>query len=260
MNERDKRIIEMYESGIPYYKIAKILGITKHAAGKVLKLSGVAMKNFSDYRKFAINEGYFENIDSWQKAYILGFLMADGYNNQKEGKIRINIHKSDIEVLNFINSQIQPDKPDAIRYTYGGKQLDKTDKRIAYLCLYSRKLSDDLAKLGCVQNKSLTLQFPKAVPSNLLADFVRGFFDGDGGITKSTYGSGYCAYFFSSLSFLLDTKQVLIENGIKNISIYVKGVIFELKICSKKSVIALRDWMYNGKFALERKRNRFASV
>ncbi len=41
---------------------------------------------------------------------------------------------------------------------------------------------EDLCKHGCVPNKSLILEFPKTVPSDLIHHFIRGYFDGDGSV------------------------------------------------------------------------------
>lgn len=49
---------------------------------------------------------------------------------------------------------------------------------------------NDLIKQGCVPNKSLILTFPNKyhVPKNLINHFIRGYFDGDGCITRRTRG------------------------------------------------------------------------
>ena len=51
--------------------------------------------------KYYANYDIFENIDSAEKAYWLGFLAADGCNYQREknASIIINIHQKDIEQL-----------------------------------------------------------------------------------------------------------------------------------------------------------------
>lgn len=40
----------------------------------------------------------------------------------------------------------------------------------------------DLSKHGCVPNKSLILKFPTTLPNELVNDFIRGYFDGDGSV------------------------------------------------------------------------------
>ena len=39
----------------------------------------------------------------------------------------------------------------------------------------------DLNKHGCIQNKSLVLQFP-TISNSLIPHFIRGYFDGDGSV------------------------------------------------------------------------------
>jgi hypothetical protein len=50
--------------------------------------------------------------------------------------------------------------------------------------LCSEKLSKDLHKIGCMQNKTFKVKFP-ALPDNILRHFVRGYFDGDGCVSYS---------------------------------------------------------------------------
>ena len=38
-------------------------------------------------RKYSLNESYFDDIDTADKAYFLGYLMADGYNDEKRGVV-----------------------------------------------------------------------------------------------------------------------------------------------------------------------------
>ena len=48
------------------------------------------------------------------------------------------------------------------------------------ICVCGTKIHHDLEKHGCVENKSLILQFPTTVPEELMHHFIRGYFDGDG--------------------------------------------------------------------------------
>lgn len=53
------------------------------------------------------------------------------------------------------------------------------------IVLTSQKTANDLISHGCVKQKSLILEPPIGVPSNLIIHFIRGYFDGDGSITKT---------------------------------------------------------------------------
>ena len=56
-----------------------------------------------------------------------------------------------------------------------------------------------MIKHGCYKQKTLILKPPTTVPDNLLHHFIRGFFDGDGSIIKSSgkYYEKYHKYLFS---------------------------------------------------------------
>ena len=44
-------------------------------------------------RKYSINQHYFDSVDSFDRAYFLGLLMADGYNNEKRGCVTLILLK-----------------------------------------------------------------------------------------------------------------------------------------------------------------------
>ena len=53
-------------------------------------------------RKYTLNENYFEEIDSSNKSYILGFIYADGSINKKNNSLTICLSEKDKDVLKFI--------------------------------------------------------------------------------------------------------------------------------------------------------------
>lgn len=52
--------------------------------------------NSDALRKYTVDEGYFENIDTPDKAYILGFLLGDG-----------NIEKNFLDLLYILTREIK---------------------------------------------------------------------------------------------------------------------------------------------------------
>lgn len=132
-------------------------------------------------KKYSFNEHYFDHIDSENKAYFLGFLYSDGYNNVERGIIELSLQEEDRCVLEQLSNLLQNSKP---LYFKDRKSKNQNHKNVYRLTLYSKYTSNRLKELGCGQCKTKTLDFPNynQVPPHLMRHFLRGFWDGDGTI------------------------------------------------------------------------------
>lgn len=129
--------------------------------------------NYQKKEKKYFNESYFENINTEDKAYFLGFICADGcviYDTNKSSYgVILKIHPKDEHILS-----------DFIKCIDGNLSLRKDKKRnIVELHLTGKKISKDLIKLGVYPNKTYNLKYPN-IPIDLERHFIRGYFDGDG--------------------------------------------------------------------------------
>ena len=127
-------------------------------------------------KKYTFNEDYFENIDTEDKAYFLGFIAADGcvicrYNKYKCLNIHINKQDKDIleKFIKFIN------------YT-GDIYFCKCRPNMCSLTLNSSKIFNDLSKYSIVERKTDKTIVPD-LSDDLMHHFMRGYFDGDGCIS-----------------------------------------------------------------------------
>lgn len=120
-------------------------------------------------RRYKLNVNYFDEIDSHEKAYVLGFLYADG-SNRGDG-ITFTQDAERIDILENIKKALDSEAP--IREQVPGHFV---------LELFSDKIVRDVERLGVVRNKSLVLQFPtnELVPEEFMSSFILGYFDGDG--------------------------------------------------------------------------------
>ena len=124
--------------------------------------------------KYKINHEYFNSIDTEEKAYILGFLCADG-SISKKGKscLTISLQYGDYDILEKIKKAVQSESP-IKSYTYNGRKY-------CNIAFYSERICDKLKENGCVCNKSSHLDWNNIkISSTLLSHFIRGYFDGDG--------------------------------------------------------------------------------
>ena len=62
-------------------------------------------------RIYSLNEYSFDIIDSKEKAYVLGLFFADGYNSEKEGKIKITLLEQDKDILEKAKKVFETNRP-----------------------------------------------------------------------------------------------------------------------------------------------------
>lgn len=120
------------------------------------------------------NNDYFKNIDTENKAYILGFISADGYLSTKDGNkyLSIELQKRDKKILQFIKKEIQ----------YSGKIATTyhNNKEYCRLKIYGEELVNNIIDKGLDNQKTYNLEFPSSIPPHLIRHYIRGLFDGDG--------------------------------------------------------------------------------
>lgn len=135
-------------------------------------------------RTYSLNEHFFDSIDTPEKAYVLGFILADGYVD-KDGKFTsIIVTESDRQLLEDIRLAMGSDAPIHVRYP--GKGAYENSKPVGRLDLCSMYLASKLNEIGLYHDKSLTATYPN-VPEHLESHLVRGFFDGNGTITDTYF-------------------------------------------------------------------------
>jgi hypothetical protein len=145
-----------------------------------LRLEYRIMRN----RTHTLNEHFFDALDTQDKAYIFGFIAADGHVS-KDGKFTtINITEDDRPLLEDIKIAMDSTAPIHIRQP--GKGSYANSKPIARLDLCSMYLVKKLNLLGLQHDKSITLTYPD-VPASFESHFIRGFFDGNGTITDTYF-------------------------------------------------------------------------
>jgi intein/homing endonuclease len=179
------KIKELANKGCNLRKISEELNIPEKRLSDITNFFKVEIrKNFTYY----INHDFFENINSELKSYILGFLVADGNISCKKGNRQQRIsfcnNIDDLEVIELIRDSIIPE---FVLKTINKSTDSITRKNTIIFKFSSQQIADDLLRLGVTPNKTQDLQFTilDKIPSHLIRDFIRGFLDGDGCVTKS---------------------------------------------------------------------------
>lgn len=258
----DNKILELYNSGLGIIAISKYFGYSdiRTKIKSVLKLNHIALKSHKDSRgsrKYEFKQDYFKNIDSENKAYILGLIVSDGYIPPQ--KCRFTFQIKDLEILQFITKELNTDQPINNEYIFD-KRTNKTYQKYT-LNINSTKLVKDLYKLNIFNKKSFNAEMPN-IALQYYPDFFRGLFDGDGSIAKEGLRYRYSQIAtLPIMNILLNEFSNLNINKTKLIDICSNNPdkIFKIKQGSNKDLNSLFNYMYhdNNIFYLKRKYNKF---
>ncbi len=166
-------------------QLAKYFDTSTQAIRNCLKHSGVRVLSLQEQQhiKHPRCSNYFENIDTKEKAYWLGFLYADGCVSNRRNTISLNLKKEDEYMLrNFANTIGTDNAISHSKKMVDGKEFDQS-----HFSIRDAKMKADLMKWGCVPNKTYEeIEIPH-IPDNLMWHFIRGVVDGDGSINYSNH-------------------------------------------------------------------------
>lgn len=201
-------------------------------------------------RKYNFNEHFFDELNE-KSSYWLGFLYADGSVRMKDGKsgeLRVKLKNTDKEHIEKFLKDIECNKP--IKCGVEGKS------KFCSVTVYSNLLINRLFSLGCITNKTQKIRLPN-LDNVLMPHFIRGYFDGDGSISKvknrpNSFNVSIC----SNNSFNDDVLSLLgfgTAYKYKNYSV--------IKISKIMDIMNFRDYIYsNDVTLLERKLIKFKEI
>ena len=213
-----------------------------------------AINSSGSNKKYLVNESTFESCDTPEKAYWLGFIMADGCvrNKGKEYALVIELKLGDKNHLEKFNKFLNSDVP--IREYSRIKNLRK--HKTATIQISRKKIVEDLGKYGIIPRKTGREQI-KNIPPKYYPDFIRGYFDGDGSFRKGKRGNRFAfSIACASKLFLEQIQSILIKNcdlSKTKISEY-SAPCYKLNHGSKKQIPRIFNYLLqNSDIKLERK-------
>lgn len=206
----EEGVVSAYANGMSMGRIASLSNdvFTADDVRNVLINNGVDRRPVGNTG--IMNESFFETIDTVEKSYLLGFIMADG-NLRRSGNKQITVtqHKSHSWFLYRLLSDFV--KPNI---------SVSNDKMCHSFSLVSVKMWNDLFEKGIIPNKSHDFgkreadQLWGSVPSHLKLDFLRGLMDGDG-----------CVRFFNQPNKGKTLSCLLLWLGPKELLEHISGFI-----------------------------------
>lgn len=265
-DKQKEEIVRLYtEKKLSTPKIGKIMGCGYQKICTILDEFNIPRVG-NGQRKYHINEEYFDNIDTLNKAYVLGLMYADGCNFPPKHTAFLSLQEGDRKLLEDINKELENETP--LRIVDQSKMGEKRGNGYSYnnmctLNMFSTHICNSLTNLGVIRNKSLVLEFPN-IDEKLYSHFLRGYFDGDGSVTryiKNENNKQINITFTSTEQFCKKIKEILeyelnIHCGIGDAACH--NGITKVAFVSGKSAVKVLDWMYkDADLYLQRKYDRY---
>lgn len=242
--ERQKHI----EKAVDYYlqnkigvaECAKMFGIHRTTLGQhILKRD----PDYNSRRRYSIDEHFFDNIDTEEKAYILGYFTADGCIKSKPGEIKIALSTKDIDILEKMRQAMKNEKP--LRIATESDSAFRSENEIAEMVISCAKMYRALEDCGFSPQKTHYEVFCNKVPKNLYHHYIRGIFDGDGWFSYTLKNGTKEIGFGMGQSILDSIRDVFCRIGVsEKYTVLPYKSIFRYRITSTKDVKKIFDYLY----------------
>lgn len=235
----DKQALKLLSEGISHREIARQLNVDQQSMTLRLKKK-YNIQVLPDGKKY-VDSTFFNVIDTEEKAYWLGMMYADGYVNEESG---LELCLKDEEHIYKFKSAIKSEHKVSPKYvSVGGKT--HTAYRIG---IKDKQLMNALIEKGCFRAKSFDIEFPteEQVPNEFMSAFVRGFFDGDGDISKTGSKKGYRIIGFSCANklFLEELREFLKDKIDACATIGPSRNLYRLRIHKISKAYEFLDYIY----------------
>ena len=250
--EQELQLVEEYKKGTPVIELMNKYGYKtkKSIIDKVKKYYPKEYKNIiktaQDNRR-----GYnysLDKITSPFDAYLIGLLLTDGYVlSDRDG---VGLDMTDEDVISFVAKTI------GTNYKSYEDGKHKTKYRVL---ITVPGISQQVARFGIIPNKSLILPAPILFneEKQFLPYIIRGIIDGDGSVSKTSYGGAQFYICTMSEEFANWVAEVLRNNFFMDdikIRISEKG-LYRIDTANQHNILKLIAIVYNKPFGMNRKYN-----
>lgn len=250
MNNQEKQILDLYFKYKSMTKVSNILGICRKRSVKpVLEKYNIPIINHQNKPKFDVH--FFDNIDTEDKAYWLGFLYADGNVSSSDNTVSVGLQINDFSHLEKLKAAIQSN-------LQVKRDFSRGRCRFRFANSHTKKA---LIAHGLIPRKSYTLKFPEKIPFILIRHFIRGYFDGDGCVgvydraDKPTIVRTSCIGTSNMLEHILD--HAMIKSNLAKANKNGDDAILQFQLSGYKSYQFLTYLYQDSNVFLDRKFQKF---
>ena len=245
----EQEIIAKYLEGNSCQVIAENYKVTFHTISNILEKNNIKRDN--RYNNLNLDIHYFQDIDRYDKAYFLGFMITDGNVSLKDNTIALVLSAKDEKILEIFKQKTGNENELYIRkdekHNEKGFKLKNSDWK------------KDLAKYGVVPQKTNTVGMP-LLSQNLMPHLIRGMIDGDGWISYLGKSLGFCG----NNKIVTQLHDYLVQElNVYNVKIIqTQPNLWQITWSAKKDIEKIGNFIYKDKndCYLERKYDNFLKI
>lgn len=243
--------------------ISKMLNRTMSAIE--LKARRLGLKKYP----YTCDYHYFDEINTEEKAYWLGFLTADGWINKNDknnaGVTGIELQYGDIDHLKKFNKSIGGNYQITDRWKPCPISTKDKDKKHHMCCIriFSLTMYNSLFNKGFTKDKSYDCHIPY-IREDLMKHYIRGYFDGDGCFCF-TNQSFHINFITASKALNDDIVKILQSKEFNfiesNYTTDFNTIMYKIDIHRQQDKINFLDWIYQDcNIYLDRKYKKYLKV
>ena len=261
-----EEIAKLYRDGMDGTQIAEKFNMSFGVVYSLLKKENCIIRDPTEYhRQFKYNEHFFDKINTEERAYILGFIYADGTVSKNTFSLRLQ--EQDKEILDKIHDCLEMEQE--LKFISYPSNIRKNQY---CLSITNEHFIQELKNKGVVPNKTFKIEFPKWLDKKLYPHFIRGYFDGDGCVWFNHHkGEKKVQSMFGIVAtedFCLEIQKILLENCQANLHIRKRFkdkpesyVIRQAECGGNKQVKRILDYLYkDSHIYLKRKYEKYLEV
>lgn len=259
------QIDALHQEGKTAFEIYKILGLKyPQPVYNYFKKKGWDRLDRTEYHyktTYQVDETFFQEINTEEKAYILGFICADGHIDGDAYRLVIAIQERDSELLYKIRECMHSTHPikHNILKTNPYKNSNNKTLKLCSLSINGKNLITPLVEMNLAGKKTYTLNdsIMEYVPAHLWKHFLRGYLDGDGNITwgkRYSSGNKYFIQVCGNKDFLEGSFQKHFNSSCSLYKDKYSKQCYTWRLASKAEVLLALNEMYgDAHIYLERK-------
>ena len=179
-----KDALGKYESGLSLVEVGQLFNVSGAAIGGLLIRRGIPRRTLSKAKRvLPCNHAYFNEPLDEARAYWIGFILADGAIVEKSygvtSQFAVVLAEKDRGHLEKLKAALDSEhKIVTVKRSDG-----RTGVRFA---VSSAEMADSLIQFNIIPRKSGKQIVSDLIPSDFLPHYFRGYFDGNGSISRST--------------------------------------------------------------------------